>query len=78
MLEQLNNMHDSNDTHHIVRLMDYIVFNKHLLLVFEPLSINLYELIKQSKMEEAKADFFFLYFFFLNYIFFRLFFSFSV
>lgn len=46
ILELLNSKHDPQDKHHIVRLMETFIYKKHLCLVFEPLSINLYELIK--------------------------------
>jgi dual specificity tyrosine-phosphorylation-regulated kinase 2/3/4 len=37
---------DKNDEHNIVRIIDYEIFRKHLLLSFELLSMNLYEFIK--------------------------------
>ncbi|KNE70323.1 CMGC/DYRK/YAK protein kinase [Allomyces macrogynus ATCC 38327] len=49
VLELLNHKYDKNDTHHILRLKDSFVFRRHLCLVFEQLSINLYELIKQNQ-----------------------------
>ncbi|KAI9224806.1 kinase-like domain-containing protein, partial [Blastocladiella britannica] len=49
VLEMLNAKFDKRDTHHIIRLHDSFVFRRHLCLVFEPLSINLYELIKQNQ-----------------------------
>ena len=36
------------DASHIVRLMDYFIFRRHLCLVTELLSVNLYELVKQN------------------------------
>ncbi|KXS19149.1 kinase-like protein [Gonapodya prolifera JEL478] len=48
ILEMLNNQYDSRDKHHIVRMMDTFVFRNHLCIVFEMLSVNLYELIKQN------------------------------
>ena len=39
---------DKNDENNIVRVLDYAIFRKHLLLSFELLSINLYEFIKQN------------------------------
>lgn len=45
---QLNNTWDPNDEHHILRLKDTFIHCKHLCLVFEQLSSNLYELIKQN------------------------------
>jgi len=49
ILEMLNHQHDAEDKHHIVRLEDYFVFRNHLCLVFELLSVNLYELLKQNQ-----------------------------
>jgi dual specificity protein kinase YAK1 len=48
ILEMLNNNWDPNDEHHILRLRDTFIHAKHLCLVFELLSSNLYELIKQN------------------------------
>jgi len=39
---------DKNDENNIVRVLDYAIFRKHLLLSFELLSMNLYEFIKQN------------------------------
>ncbi|MDP2438934.1 MAG: protein kinase [archaeon] len=46
LLEQLNKIPGSHEA--IVQLTDYFVYKRHLCLVFEMLSINLYELIKQN------------------------------
>lgn len=48
LLCQLNGSWDPNDEHHILRLRDTFIHAKHLCLVFELLSSNLYELIKQN------------------------------
>lgn len=48
ILEMLNGSWDPNDEHHILRLRDTFIHAKHLCLVFELLSSNLYELIKQN------------------------------
>lgn len=48
ILEMLNGTWDPNDKHHILRLRDTFIHAKHLCLVFELLSSNLYELIKQN------------------------------
>jgi serine/threonine protein kinase len=47
-LFQLNQRYDQNDRHHLLRLRDTFIHKKHLCLVFELLSVNLYELIKQN------------------------------
>lgn len=47
--EQLNNEVDPKDEHHILRLRDKFIQKSHLCLVFELLSVNLYELIKQNQ-----------------------------
>ncbi|EJU04052.1 kinase-like protein [Dacryopinax primogenitus] len=49
ILELLNKQWDPNDEHHILRLRDTFIHKKHLCLVFELLSSNLYELIKQNQ-----------------------------
>lgn len=45
---QINNQWDKNDEHHMLRLKDTFIHQSHLCLVFELLSNNLYELIKQN------------------------------
>jgi len=45
----LNNDVDPDDKHHILRLRDKFIQKGHLCLVFELLSVNLYELIKQNQ-----------------------------
>lgn len=47
--EQLNSKLDKNDDHHLLRLKDTFIHRQHLCLVFELLSVNLYELIKQNQ-----------------------------
>ncbi|KAJ7703000.1 kinase-like domain-containing protein [Mycena rosella] len=51
ILEMLNKNSDPNDQHHILRLRDSFVHRSHLCLVFELLSSNLYELIKQNQFQ---------------------------
>jgi dual specificity protein kinase YAK1 len=46
---QLNKSWDPKDEHHILRLKDTFIHCRHLCLVFELLSSNLYELIKQNQ-----------------------------
>ncbi|CCA68333.1 related to YAK1-ser/thr protein kinase [Serendipita indica DSM 11827] len=48
ILEMLNKDYDPHDEHHILRLRDSFIHKNHLCLVFELLSSNLYELIKQN------------------------------
>jgi dual specificity protein kinase YAK1 len=48
---QLNNQCDPQDEHHILRLRDSFIHRNHLCLVFELLSSNLYELIKQNQFQ---------------------------
>ena len=50
-LVQLNNQCDPHDQHHILRLRDSFIHKNHLCLVFELLSSNLYELIKQNQFQ---------------------------
>lgn len=49
ILKLLNQRADPQDAHHIVRLLDYFVHQKHLCLAFELLSVNLYELVKHNQ-----------------------------
>ena len=55
-LLQTINTYDTNDTNNsnnsssnIVRLLDHFVLHKHQCLVFEMLSFNLYELLKNTR-----------------------------
>jgi serine/threonine protein kinase len=45
---KLNKTYDPENKNHIVRLYEHFNFRHHLCLVFELLSINLYELLKQN------------------------------
>ncbi|PAV18773.1 kinase [Pyrrhoderma noxium] len=51
ILELLNGQCDPHDEHHILRLRDSFIHKNHLCLVFELLSSNLYELIKQNQFQ---------------------------
>ncbi|XP_022969717.1 dual specificity protein kinase YAK1 homolog isoform X2 [Cucurbita maxima] len=46
ILTLLNKKYDPEDKHHIVRIYDYFVYQRHLCICFELLDTNLYELIK--------------------------------
>uniref|UniRef100_A0A1S3DVJ8 Dual specificity protein kinase YAK1 homolog n=2 Tax=Cicer arietinum TaxID=3827 RepID=A0A1S3DVJ8_CICAR len=48
ILTTLNKKYDPEDKHHIVRIYDYFVFQRHLCICFELLDTNLYELIKMN------------------------------
>lgn len=48
IVQMLNTRCDPDDRHHIVRMLDCFVHQRHLCLVFELLNINLYELIRQN------------------------------
>lgn len=48
-IAQLNSKLDKNDDHNLLRLKDTFIHKQHLCLVFELLSVNLYELIKQNQ-----------------------------
>lgn len=52
----MNNQFDPEDQHHILRLMDTFIHHKHLCLVFELLSVNLYELIKQNQFRGLSTN----------------------
>lgn len=47
LLEEMNHM-DPDDSHHIVRLLSHFEHRNHLCLVFELLSFNLYDLIRNT------------------------------
>lgn len=49
ILELLNTKVDPRDEHHFLRLHDTFIHKNHLCLVFELLSNNLYELLKQNQ-----------------------------
>ncbi|KAJ3028810.1 UNVERIFIED_CONTAM: cytochrome c oxidase subunit 1 [Siphonaria sp. JEL0065] len=49
ILDILNNKWDQSDKYHIVGMKDTFLFRNHLCIVFEMLSANLYELIKQNQ-----------------------------
>lgn len=51
ILEMLNKNCDPEDEHHLLRLRDSFIHKNHLCLVFELLSSNLYELIKQNQFQ---------------------------
>ncbi|KAE8734599.1 Serine/threonine-protein kinase ppk15 [Hibiscus syriacus] len=46
ILTTLNKKYDPEDKHHIVRIYDFFVYQRHLCICFELLDTNLYELIK--------------------------------
>jgi dual specificity protein kinase YAK1 len=48
LLQLLNTRCDPSDERHIVRMVDYFLFCKHLCLVFEKLDVNLFELLKRN------------------------------
>jgi dual specificity protein kinase YAK1 len=48
---QLNTVYDPHDIHNILRMEDSFTHKNHLCLVFELLSVNLYELIKQNNFK---------------------------
>lgn len=43
--------HDPDDVNNIIRIKDYAIFRKHLIIAFELLSINLYEFIKNNNFQ---------------------------
>ncbi|KAJ6360357.1 hypothetical protein OIU77_004380 [Salix suchowensis] len=49
ILTTLNKKYDPEDKHHIVRIYDYFVYQRHLCICFELLDTNLYELIKMNQ-----------------------------
>lgn len=53
---QLNGERDAQDKHHILRLYHTFIHRNHLCLVFELLSVNLYELIKQNSFKGLSTN----------------------
>jgi serine/threonine protein kinase len=53
---KLNNEWDKNGKHHIVNMKDTFLFRSHLCIVFEMLSVNLYELIKQNQFRGLSTN----------------------
>ena len=51
MVLQYLKEHDPHDIYNIVRLKDYYIFRKHLVLSFEILSLNLYEFIRNNNFQ---------------------------
>lgn len=49
IVEMLNTRFDAEDKNHIVRLQDWFVHQGHLCIVFELLTYNLFELIKENQ-----------------------------
>lgn len=49
ILTTLNKKYDPEDKHHVVRIYDYFVYQRHLCISFELLDSNLYELIKMNQ-----------------------------
>ncbi|KAI8069249.1 hypothetical protein BC940DRAFT_29875 [Gongronella butleri] len=56
ILEMLNQRYDPDDQHHILRLKDTFIHREHLCLVFELMSVNLYELIKQNQFRGLSTN----------------------
>ncbi|KAJ1560159.1 dual specificity protein kinase yak1, partial [Cladochytrium tenue] len=56
ILDLLNRQWDREDKHHIVVMKDTFLFRNHLCIVFEMLSINLYELIKQNQFRGLSTN----------------------
>ncbi|KAK7204705.1 kinase-like domain-containing protein [Myxozyma melibiosi] len=56
ILEHLNTSVDKNDEHHLLRLRDKFIHREHLCLVFELLSSNLYDLIKQNQFRGLSTN----------------------
>jgi len=48
ILQMLNSEFDPEDENRLVRMLDFFVYRKHLCIVFELLSVNLYDVLKQN------------------------------
>ncbi|KAJ5069062.1 dual specificity tyrosine-phosphorylation-regulated kinase 1a [Anaeramoeba ignava] len=55
ILEKLSNF-DPKDEHHTVRLLDSFVYHNHLCLIFELLSVNIYELLRNTKFQGVSLN----------------------
>lgn len=51
ILSKLNRTLDPDDSSNIVRMLDYFVYKNHLVIIFELLSLNLYELIRKNSLK---------------------------
>ncbi|RCH91349.1 dual specificity protein kinase yak1 [Rhizopus stolonifer] len=56
ILNHLNRYDDPDDEHNIIRLKESFVYKQHLCIVFELLSVNLYELIKQNHFKGLSTN----------------------
>ncbi|KAI8853567.1 kinase-like domain-containing protein [Chytridium lagenaria] len=56
ILDMLNNEYDKQGKHHIVCMKDTFLFRNHLCIIFEMLSVNLYELIKQNQFRGLSTN----------------------
>jgi dual specificity protein kinase YAK1 len=52
----LNSISDPDDEHNILRLKEHFMHKNHLCLVFELLSVNLYELVKQNHFKGLSTN----------------------
>ncbi|CAL5019053.1 unnamed protein product [Urochloa decumbens] len=50
LLSLLNEKFDHDDQHHIVRMLDFFLYQNHLCIAFEMLGQNLYELLKRNSL----------------------------
>jgi dual specificity protein kinase YAK1 len=50
LLSMLNEKYDPDDQHHIVRMLDFFLYQNHLCIAFEMLGHNLYELLKRNSL----------------------------
>ncbi|CAN6246434.1 unnamed protein product [Urochloa humidicola] len=50
LLSLLNEKFDPDDQHHIVRMLDFFLYQNHLCIAFEMLGQNLYELLKRNSL----------------------------
>ncbi|CEP10712.1 hypothetical protein [Parasitella parasitica] len=56
ILRHLNTVSDPNDEHNILRMKESFTHKNHLCLVFELLSVNLYELVKQNHFKGLSTN----------------------
>ncbi|KAI9332696.1 kinase-like domain-containing protein [Obelidium mucronatum] len=54
---ELLNSRDSDDSNHIVRMKEHFIYRNHLCIVYELLSLNLYEVVKQGHFSGLHLSF---------------------
>eukprot|EP00127_Corallochytrium_limacisporum_P005164 Clim_evm4s200 gene=Clim_evmTU4s200 len=56
ILQELSQIYDPENQHHLVRLLNHFIHREHLCLVFELLDMNLFELLKQNDFKGVSVN----------------------